>query len=297
MSKSPLVSIVIPVFNAATTISASLESVFAQTLQDFEIIVIDDGSTDATVSVIDEFKYPCIQCYSYPNAGPAASRNKGLRQAKGQFIAFLDADDIWYPSKLMDQVNCLKQNPLAALVYGWVDYVDAENQFICSDSHPKFSGDVYKQLLIHNFIVSGSNTMIRKTVLTSVGGFDESLLAVEDWELHTRIAVNFHLICLPQVVVRYRQSETSLSNQLVVMQHAFEQANGKIFDKAPEELAYLKSSSTTSFYLYLATRAFQGQFNISRYLLGLCYALVAFTANPKQAILIARQKLLKPVFC
>ncbi len=296
MSKPPLVSIVMPAFNAASTITASLESVFAQTLQDFEIIIIDDGSTDNTSLIVAEINSPCIQCYKFSNAGPAASRNQGIRLAKGEYIAFLDADDLWYSSKLMDQVTCLQQYQHAALVYGWTDYVNTANQLICPDSRPQFSGNVYKQLLIHNFIISGSNTMIRKSVLTAVGGFDKSLAAIEDWELHTRIAASYPLVCLPKVVVRYRQSEMSLSNQLVVMQQAFEQANRKIFDKAPQELVYLKASSATSFYFYLATKAFQGNRSLSRLFLGLCYALRAFTINPEQACSIARKKISKSCF-
>ena len=191
--KSSLVSVIIPICNGAVTIATAIQSVLDQTYQDFEILVIDDGSTDRSVPIIANFNDQRIQCFSYPNAGPAVSRNRGMKRARGEFTAFLDADDLWLPSKLDGQLHQLRANQDAVLAYGWANYVDEQYQFLCADDRPCYTGNVYQQLLSHNFIISGSNTMIRSCVFNEVGLFNESLFAVEDWELHTRIALTLKL--------------------------------------------------------------------------------------------------------
>ena len=257
MNRLPQISIIVPAYNASGTIGTTLNSVLDQTFQDFEIIVIDDESTDDTKMIIAGLKDPRIQCHTFTNSGPAKSRNRGLRIARGEYTAFLDADDVWRPSKLKNQFDKLSKNQDAAFVYGWADFVDIDNRFIFPDSRPIFAGDVYKQLLIQNFIISGSNSLFRTRVLAELGGFNEGLLAVEDWELHTRIASRYQVMNIPEVVVHYRQSPNSLSNQFDVMENAFEEANRTIYSLAPVHLSYLKNYSAASFYLYLATKAFQ----------------------------------------
>ncbi|HEY9859784.1 MAG TPA: glycosyltransferase family A protein, partial [Candidatus Obscuribacterales bacterium] len=95
----PLVSVIIPAYNAETTIQETVKSVLEQSLQDFELIIVNDGSTDNTLQVLDRISDPRIKVFSYPNAGAAVSRNRGFAQATGELIAFLDADDLWTPKK------------------------------------------------------------------------------------------------------------------------------------------------------------------------------------------------------
>src|SRR5215469_16427814 len=112
---SPLVSIVIPTYNASHFIAAAVESCLAQDYTPVEVLVVDDGSTDDTVSVLEPYR-ASIRYFWQPNDGPARARNRGIAEARGQLIAFLDADDIWLPNKLSQQVQCLERSPGACLV-------------------------------------------------------------------------------------------------------------------------------------------------------------------------------------
>src|SRR5262245_25838031 len=116
MNGSPLVSVIIPSYNSARFVSQAVRSVLEQTYSPLEIIVVNDGSTDDTVSVLDAYKGD-IQIVHQANGGVSKARNRGIREAKGKFIAFLDADDQWLPSKIQKQIDCLRANPSAALVH------------------------------------------------------------------------------------------------------------------------------------------------------------------------------------
>jgi glycosyl transferase family 2 len=135
--------------------------------------------------------------------------------------------------------------------------VDQDLRFVHRDRRATYSGDVYAKLLRENFIVSGSNSMVRRSVLENVGGFDESLRAVEDWELHVRLAAASEFVNVPRVVVHYRKSENTLSSDTVLMQQSFLAARTKIFAVAPDEHRALQPKCTAAFYRYLATRSLQ----------------------------------------
>jgi glycosyltransferase involved in cell wall biosynthesis len=136
----PLISVIIPAYNAQKTIRETIESVLNQTFKDFEIIVIDDGSQDSTVEIVSAFSDPRLRLFSYPNAGVSATRNRGLAQANSEFISFLDADDLWTPDKLEAQLRALEANPQAAVAYSWTDYIDESSQFLHPGNHPTATG-------------------------------------------------------------------------------------------------------------------------------------------------------------
>ncbi|WRH68471.1 MAG: glycosyltransferase family A protein [Planktothrix sp. GU0601_MAG3] len=150
-----IISVVIPAYNAENTIQETINSVLNQTFEDFEIIVINDGSTDSTLNIVSGINAPRIKIFSYPNSGAAVSRNRGFAVATGEYIALLDADDLWTPNKLESQYQALQTNPQAAVAYSWTDYIDQSGTFLLSGTHQTFNGDVYPQLLVHNFLENG----------------------------------------------------------------------------------------------------------------------------------------------
>lgn len=255
----PLISVVIPVFNGEKTIKETIESVLKQTFTDFEIIVINDGSQDATIEIISSIKDERIQVYSYPNAGLAASRNRGIVCAAGEYIAFIDADDIWTSDKLEAQFNALQTNPNAAVAYSWTDYIDEYSQFLRKGSHITVNGDIYPHLLVIDFLENGSNPLILKQAFAEVGNFDESLTAAEDWDILLRLARRYHFVCVASPQILYRISGNSMSANVLRQESETLKVIERAFNQAPDTLQYLKKPSLANLYKYLTYKVMEGQ--------------------------------------
>lgn len=254
----PLISVVIPVYNGEKTIRQTLESVLNQTFTDFEVIVINDGSQDTTLEIVANIADPRLKVFSYPNAGQAASRNRGLSQARGEFIAFLDADDLWTSDKLEAQLRVLQENPQAAVAYSWSDCIDESGNFLREASHRTVNGDVYAKLLLTDFLDNGSNPLIRRQAITEVGGFDESLLPAEDWDMWLRLAARYHFVAVPYPQVLYRQSANSESSNVLRLELACLRVIQRTFTQAPDSLQHLKKPSLANLYKYLIFKCFEG---------------------------------------
>jgi len=189
-SAAGTVSVIIPAYNAAPYLSDAIDSVLSQTRPADEIIVVDDGSTDDTVTVARRYG-DRILLLQQPNRGPAAARNLGLAHARGEYVAFLDADDVWTDRNLELQVRALTEHPEYVLAYGHVRrFVSpAAPEFLratpCDRSWPQ--GDV-STALIHDTIWATCAAVIRRSVLLRTGGFDEALRVGEDYDLWLRIA-------------------------------------------------------------------------------------------------------------
>ncbi|MCT7956877.1 glycosyltransferase family 2 protein [Laspinema palackyanum] len=252
----PIISIIIPAYNAETTILETLNSVQNQTFLDWEAIVIDDGSTDCTRQIVNGMNDPRIQVFSYPNAGVAMARNQGLMKATGDYIAFLDADDLWIPDKLELQLRALQDHPEAGVAYSW-NYYQYENP---SDSYAdisqRFEGNVYADLLIKNFLQNGSNPLVRKEAIASVGLFDPTIKSCEDWDYYLRLARNWPFVLVPKVQVIYRQSSDSVSSNIEVMEDYLLLLINRTFESVPQELKPLKKQSISWVYKYVAHHYF-----------------------------------------
>ncbi|MBD2017364.1 glycosyltransferase [Microcoleus sp. FACHB-53] len=253
----PLISVIIPAYNAEKTIQETIDSVLNQTFQDFEIIVINDGSQDTTLEIVNSIKDPRLQVFSYPNAKQAASRNRGISHSTGEFLAFLDADDLWKPEKLEAQLKALQDNPQAAVAYSWSQCIDEKGHFLREASQSTTSGDVYAKLLLCDFLDNGSNPLVRRKALEEVGTFDESLPPAEDWELWIRLAARYHFVAVPYPHILYRQSPTSASANLLRMAEACERVIELSFERAPDSLQHLKRHSLANLYRFLAYRCFE----------------------------------------
>lgn len=169
------ISMIIPAYNAEQTIRETIQSVLEQTFSDFEIIVIDDGSNDRTSDIIQKIADPRLKCFSYTNGGSSVARNRGISHAKGEFIAFLDADDLWTPDKLELQIEALQKHPEAGVAYSWTYFLYENKHLSYADTSSFYEGDVYAELLIKNFLHNGSNPLIRKQAIDAIGLFKTTM--------------------------------------------------------------------------------------------------------------------------
>jgi glycosyltransferase involved in cell wall biosynthesis len=253
----PLISVVIPAYNAEKTILETIESVLNQTFSDLELIVINDGSTDSTLNIVSSIKDPRLKVYSYPNAGVAVSRNRGTAQTCGEFISFIDADDLWTPDKLEAQLKALQANPQAAVAYSWVDYITASGEFFRPGNYITINGNAYQELLIHCVLENGSNPLIRKQALTEVGGFEQELSLAEDWDMWLRLAARYNFVAVPSPQILYRMSAQSASTNILKMEAACLKCIVKAYNQAPASLQHLKKKTLATLYRYLSFKALE----------------------------------------
>ena len=186
---NPEVSVIIPTYNRKEVLPRALNSVLSQEDTAFEVLVIDDGSTDKTDRLIAE-KYPQVSYFYQSNQGPAAARNRGLERARGKWIAFLDSDDEWMPGKLSAQLAFFEQHPNERIAQTEEIWVRNGRRVNPMKKHRKYGGLIFEKCL-PLCIVSPSAVMIHREIFDAVGLFDESLPACEDYDLWLRIAARF----------------------------------------------------------------------------------------------------------
>ncbi len=197
-----MTSVIIPTFNRAVFLREAIDSVLAQTEKDFELIVVDDGSTDGTRELVAEYG-DRLRYFFQPNAGASAARNLGIRHATGRFIAFLDSDDLWLPKKLARQVQWMAAHPNLLLCYTdeiWIRRGVRVNQKMI---HAKAGGWIYP-LCLPRCIISPSSVFMRRELFDAAGLFDEQLTVCEDYDLWLRVASRFEVgfIAEPLIVKR-----------------------------------------------------------------------------------------------
>jgi glycosyltransferase involved in cell wall biosynthesis len=246
------ISVIIPTYNVENFILETIESVIQQTFSDFEIIVINDGSTDRTLELLNTIKDPRLKIFSYENAGVSVARNRGIARATGEFIAFLDSDDLWTSDKLELQITALQQRPEAGVAYSWTCCIDEQGKFMYHHEKVSFEGKVYPQLLVKNFFGCGSIPLIRKQAIESVGTFNSSLVPVEDWDYWLRLAERWHFVLVPKTQIFYRKLTNSLSSKPELMKKSFIQVHENAFKVAQPELQFLKNQSLANIYEFLA---------------------------------------------
>ena len=197
---SPLVSVIIPTYNRRYCLGRAIDSVVSQTYTDFELIVVDDGSTDGTLDLLQDYGGR-IRVMQQRNSGVSAARNAGIRAAKGTFIALLDSDDCWMAQKLEKQVAFFNTIPDAQICQTQELWIRNGKRVNPKKRHQKYSGMIFEKTL-PLCLVSPSAVMIRKSLFDEVGLFDESLPACEDYDLWLRITWKYpvHLIDLPLIV-------------------------------------------------------------------------------------------------
>jgi glycosyltransferase involved in cell wall biosynthesis len=201
-SSNPLVSVIIPTYNRGWILSEAIDSVLNQEFEDFELIVVDDGSTDNTWEILDAYGRDII-ALRQSNQGVSAARNRGISEAIGQLVAFLDSDDLWLPGKLSRQVDFFYSTPDALVSQTEEIWIRNGVRVNPGKRHQKYSGMIFERSL-ELCLVSPSAVMIKKKLFDRVGLFDESLKACEDYDFWLRISCTFpvHLIDTPLIVKR-----------------------------------------------------------------------------------------------
>jgi glycosyltransferase involved in cell wall biosynthesis len=254
----PTISVVIPVYNGQETILNTINSVLEQSFSDFELIVINSASTDSTLEIVSHIKDPRLQVFSYPKANVAVNRNLGFKHASGEFITFLDADDLWTIDKLEAQYKALQDNPKATVAYSWSAYIDAEDKFLKAGKQVTVTGDVYSKLLLGNFLENGSNPLIRREAIETLGGFDESLAAAQDWDMWLRLAAHYEFVVVPKAQILYRVSAHSMSANVLRLEAASLKVIQRAFShQKAEKIQKLKKYSFANLYQYLTFKALE----------------------------------------
>jgi len=242
------ISVIVPTYNAEKTIDDTLLSVRQQTYQDLDIIIVDDGSTDGTGEkcLAHARADSRIRIVSQANGGVAAARNRGIAEARGNFVAPIDADDLWSPTKIARQVRGLRNSgPDVLLVYNWSAYIDDDGAIIKTGEQPGFFGDVGLMLSYGNFVGNGSTALMLKSAVEAVGGYDSSLRArkaqgCEDWSLFLRLADIGHFALIADFLTGYRQPLNAMSRDIAQMLKSDEIVRAELLARHPEYANQIK---------------------------------------------------------
>jgi glycosyltransferase involved in cell wall biosynthesis len=237
----PRVSVIIPAYNSMTYLPATIENVLGQTFTDFEVLVVDDGSSDRTAAWVSQVQDRRVRLISQANQGTCAARNTGIALAQGEYIAFLDADDLWHPTKLAKQVCYLDERPEVGLVYTWTVLIDPEGKPTGRVFASRAQGDVWQQLVQHNITESGSSFMMRRQCFETVGVFDPNLPHAGDWDMCLRIAARYSFGVIEEPLVYYRQYSNSMSKNWQRAEKCFYTVLEKAFQSASPERSKLKN--------------------------------------------------------
>lgn len=212
----PTVDIIMPAYNAAKYLPAAIESVMAQTYEDWRILLVDDGSTDKTEELIEPIRQqlgPRLKYIKQENRGLPAARNAAIHHSSAEFLALLDADDVWLPNRLSDSLDCFKDHPSVGLTYGLITRIDADGNILQTfPGNPKHAaGKIAPYIYMRKVELPCPTITFRKKCMDEVGLFDESMRATEDRDLWLRIALRHDIGVVPNVIAYYRTSPSSMS--------------------------------------------------------------------------------------
>lgn len=253
----PKFSVVIPAYNASAYITDCLNSVLTQCETDFEVIVVNDGSTDNTSQVVSTFTDSRIHLLHRPNGGLAAARNTGIRAAKGEFVAFLDADDRWCFEKLAAHRQALEADPTASVSYDWSAFIDIKGERTGLFMAQTQKSLTHEALLLKNYLGNGSTSVVRRSVLEANNGFDESLHRLVDHELWVRLAFNgHHFRLVPHQLTEYRIHPASFTADTERMLKGVEAFLAKVATYAPKSVQQLTPLVIACTHRWMARAAF-----------------------------------------
>lgn len=256
-----------PAFNAARFIRESIESVLALDTDDWELIVVDDGSHDETAATVESFKDPRIKLIRQANAGQSAAQNRGIHAAQAEFLGFLDADDRYHPSALSRLHTALATQPEAVLAYGSATYIDEWGRPLKPDGRSMFStrpaGCALEGILARNFIVNGGAVLIRRSAALEAGCFNPAIVMAQDWELWCRLALQGDFVFAgEQPVLEYRLHSSSVARTLGSDWASHVAAIDAVFENAdirkvlpPRTLSRLRRRKEADTWLYIATES------------------------------------------
>jgi glycosyltransferase involved in cell wall biosynthesis len=252
-SETSLVTVIVPAYNAQGTIAHTLQSACGQTYRSLEIIVVDDGSTDDTAAIAREFARhdARVLLVQQPNGGVAAARNRALSLAQGKYIAPLDADDLWHPTKIAKQVARFQERPHAGVVYTWSRVINAVGRIKTAKLALHIERDTYRSLLVVNFIGGGSVPLIPADILREVGGYDPTLRNMraggcEDAKMQLLIAEKYEFSLVPEFLTGYRASPNQMSANVAEMLKSRQLVFREALERHPNIPSHLCRQSTAA---------------------------------------------------
>ncbi|MEB3311934.1 MAG: glycosyltransferase family 2 protein [Snowella sp.] len=264
-----LISVIVPVYNVEAYIQETIRSVLAQTYPHFELIIVDDGSPDRSIELCQQFTDERIRIIHQKNRGLAGARNTGIRHAKGEYLAFLDSDDLWLPEKLEKHFQHLENSPEVGLSFSRSAFIDANGNSLGIYQMPKLTNIPPSHLLCRNPIGNGSAPVIRRETLEAIRFqenrygtvedfyFDDSFRRSEDIECWIRIAVQtpWKIEGIPEALTLYRVNEEGLSANVMQQYESWEAIIQKTRSYAPELVAKWENPARAYQLRYLARRA------------------------------------------
>ena len=253
------VTTIVPAYNAERYLAEALESLREQTYQDFEVVIVDDGSTDGTVEVANAFLDERTRLIRKENGGCASARNAGLKEARGHYISFLDADDYWSADKLAKEVAFLEHHPEICLVFSLSTIVDQAGISSGLLKNHRAARYEFADLVLENPIGNGSCFLMRRAVFERVGQFNESLPASSDCEMWFRLAHVYPsgIACLSSALTFYRRHDEQTTADWRRMASAYDQVIAKARQLAPELVTPLEVQARAKKYRYFAVIAYE----------------------------------------
>jgi serine acetyltransferase/glycosyltransferase involved in cell wall biosynthesis len=254
----PRVSVIVPAYNSMKYLPETLESILQQTFQDFEVLIINDGSSDNIVEWFSQIEDPRVKLISQTNKGLSSARNTGIANSQGEYIALLDSDDTWEKTKLEKQVNYLDQNPSVDVVHTWIKLIDEKGKSTGRILKSYAQGNIFREIIQQN-VIACLSVIARRCCFESVRGFDENLRSLEDWDIWIRIAKDYKFAVIPESLANYRQIPTSLSKNYQLIEQSFHTVIEKTFNIVPTDLLDLKNNSYGYAYICISWKALQSE--------------------------------------
>jgi glycosyltransferase involved in cell wall biosynthesis len=255
----PLISIVIPCYNAAAFIVATLHSVQAQTCTDWEALIVDDGSSDASPGIVADMarhdsRLRLLRC---AHQGVSAARNLGVQQSRGDYIALLDADDLWEVDKLAAHLSHLHAHPQVGVSFSRAAFMDVHGRLTGVVSSAPIHGLEIRHFLYENPATTTSSLVARRAVFSEAGGFDEAMSYAEDleWLVRVQALTGWQIDGIEQPLTRYRCNDAGLSARLDQMQSGWERMMMKLHELAPEVVSEHYALAKATHLRYLARRS------------------------------------------
>lgn len=260
----PLVTVILPVYNGAGYLGAAIESALTQTYRNLEILVVDDGSTDTSLQIATTYaaKDERIRVIPQPNGGVAKARNTAIAAARGEFIAPLDADDLWLPDKIARQMACMSAaGDDCGFVYSWWALIDLACNIVDRSPRWTVAGHRFETLLLINFTGNASVPLFRKRCLLEAGGYNVALAAArsggcEDLEVVLRVAARYRIGVVPEILMGYRRSPGSMSTDCNRMWRSRQMVLARIGEVWPNLDATVLRTSDRQFCMYLAALSY-----------------------------------------
>lgn len=258
----PKISVVVPAYNVSSYIEDALKSLQSQSFKDFEVLIVDDGSTDNTADVVKPYlandsRFHLLQ---KQNGGLSSARNYGIRHARGEYIALLDGDDVYHPDKLANHYLHLEKNPNVGVVYSASKAIrdDGKPTYIHLSGKP-IDSDPLKALLCKNFVGHGSNAVFRRCLIDEIDEFDESLRSYEDLDFWLRVAATgkWQFQLEPKVLCYYRVRPSGLSFNVLQMQLCSQQVIKGAYGRSPEIIEPMLPTVYAYMYRYLSRLSLQ----------------------------------------